>query len=787
MRTPPLALFRAGLISALLGVLAGCSANPAVGALKVEVILEANTVSQCVKVFAQDDSAMEESEPLRVGERSRPLVVAIYADKFAGNVRVRAQGYSDTACNVPANETSQTEEAGFGLKPASVTLTLKASSQSNDGGFNPDGGTDAGVDGGTDGGFDAGIDQDNDGVPLPADCDDTNPNVKPGATESCINGIDDDCDNAPDCMDSACANMACPGGGTCVGTACMAPTETGLCTDGVDNDSDGRADCLDSDCTVGTSCNDFNACTTGERCVVDGGCEKTGDVACMTPPGDAQCFAMNGVGVCLADAGTCMYSQLTGGCNDGNACTMGDTCANGTCAGTQMTCNTPPNSCFGTTGACAAGTCTYTPLAAGTGTCSDGNNCTINDSCAGDGGCAGTVQTCTPASECEQWSGTCQANGMCDFAPRTGQPCTVSGQAGTCNSNRACIQNPPNLFPYTPSNFTEAQLPTDGGVAFNVNCAVNISTSGTPTVTTDAGTCITQLPPYQILSAPNGGPEVVLVKVSSFDVTSGNTLRIVGDRAIVFAVTGSANVNGSVRAINVPGAMPAGCNTPGAATNGGGGGGAFGSAGGNGGRVNGSGTASTGATVSGNATLTPLRSGCHGLNSSQGGNRGAGGGAFQLTVAGTLNVNGIIYAPGRGANGTTGDGASGGGGGSGGGILLEAVTLNINAQGRVTANGGGGAGGEDANDGSAGTEGDDDSATPASGGPRGGSAGGNGGAGAAGATAAGNGGNSGNSSDGAGGGGGGVGRIRFNAGTCNLVSGHIVSPAATSSGGTGCP
>ena len=129
MRTPPLAFVRAGLISAVLGVLAGCSANPAVGALKVEVILEANTVSRCVKVFAQDDTAMEESEALQVVDRARPLVVAIYADKFAGNVRVRAQGYSDTKCEVAANETSQTEQAGFGLKPASVTLTLEETAE----------------------------------------------------------------------------------------------------------------------------------------------------------------------------------------------------------------------------------------------------------------------------------------------------------------------------------------------------------------------------------------------------------------------------------------------------------------------------------------------------------------------------------------------------------------------------------------------------------------------------------------------------------------------------------
>lgn len=39
-----------------------------------------------------------------------------------------------------------------------------------------------------------GMDQDMDGVPTPADCDDNNPRVFPGATEDCTTELDEDCD-----------------------------------------------------------------------------------------------------------------------------------------------------------------------------------------------------------------------------------------------------------------------------------------------------------------------------------------------------------------------------------------------------------------------------------------------------------------------------------------------------------------------------------------------------------------------------------------------------------------
>lgn len=111
------------------------------------------------------------------------------------------------------------------------------------------------------------------------------------------------------------------------------------------------------------------------------------------------------------------------------------------------------------------------------------------------------------------------------------------------------------------------------------------------------------------------------------------------------------------------------------------GGGGFGSPGGRGGSATSSaGTADggLGGTVTGNATLVPLRGGC--------GMPFYGGGAIHLVSRTRIVIAGAVAANGVG-------GVFGQGGGSGGGILLEAPAVELERTGKVVANGGGGGGG----------------------------------------------------------------------------------------------
>lgn len=85
------------------------------------------------------------------------------------------------------------------------------------------------------------LDRDNDGVTRPADCNDDNPAVKPGAPDVGVNGIDDNCDGITDPDKDSDGYLARPHGNDCNDTdASINPGAREIRGNKVDENCDGK-------------------------------------------------------------------------------------------------------------------------------------------------------------------------------------------------------------------------------------------------------------------------------------------------------------------------------------------------------------------------------------------------------------------------------------------------------------------------------------------------------------------------------------------------------------------
>ncbi|RKI23039.1 hypothetical protein D7Y27_43190, partial [Corallococcus sp. AB004] len=274
----------------------------------------------------------------------------------------------------------------------------------------------------------------------------------------------------------ACAGVNCNSApGACYEAA-------GTCSNGV---------CSYALKAAGASCDDGNACTGTDVCNGAGVCAGSA-TQCGSPPG--QCYAAAGA----CSDGTCSYSYKEAGaaCDDGDACTVDETCNGaGGCAGTPVTCSSPPSQCFEAAGTCSEGACSYAPKATGTA-CDDGNGGTINDVCSGAGVCAGVPACTTPPDACHASPGT-YSNGACTYPPKAagtlcddGNACTtgdVCNGAGTCGGAALSCNSPPNQCYQsagTCSNGTCSYAPKSSGASCDDG---NACTTGD--VCNGSGTC----------------------------------------------------------------------------------------------------------------------------------------------------------------------------------------------------------------------------------------------------------------------------------------------------------
>lgn len=285
-----------------------------------------------------------------------------------------------------------------------------------------------------------------------APCDDGNPCSTNDncLTGSCVGDVLKACDDGKTCTIDKCD----PGAGNCLhlpleegpcddGDPCTAgdACSAGNCKPGKNACDDGNpctADvCGASGCSSSPTsgpCDDGNACTFSDVC-------KAGACSPGLPTG---CDDGN---VCTADecnksSGSCVNKANAGPCDDGNPCTAGETCAGGACAA-------PPAADCADGKPCTIDTCTMAGCAHKPATgvaCEDGDNCTIADTCVegvcipGPGKTCDDGQPCT-ADLCDAKSASCSHTAASGISCDDGKACTDGDtcQAGVClGLKKAC-------------------------------------------------------------------------------------------------------------------------------------------------------------------------------------------------------------------------------------------------------------------------------------------------------------------------------------------------------------
>jgi hypothetical protein len=200
---------------------------------------------------------------------------------------------------------------------------------------------------------------------------------------------------------------------------------------------DPKAGCKFSANSLG--CNDGNACTGGDTCAA-GACAGKGAVVCN----DGNPCTSDG---CDPGQG-CVFKAHTLSCDDGNACSAKDTCSGGACLGSPVSCD-DGNGC--TLDSCEPKIgCQNKEVAA---VCDDGSVCTLGDICSGGSCQAGKPVQCNDGNPCT--SDSCDPKTGC-VAPANSDPCSdgnactsadscsagaCKGQSVNCDDNDACTND----------------------------------------------------------------------------------------------------------------------------------------------------------------------------------------------------------------------------------------------------------------------------------------------------------------------------------------------------------
>lgn len=274
------------------------------------------------------------------------------------------------------------------------------------------------------------------------------------------------------CIEGACVFSAAPNGTACTDNSVCTTSDAcvnGVCVGSAITCPDDANACTSAACNPATGCfqaNNTAACDDGNLCTINDTCSNG---TCTSAPKNCSDGNPCTTDLCNPATGVCFYTNNSAACSDGNPCTTGDFCSGGSCqpgAGT-LNCN-DSNPCTGDVCNPAIG-CVYTNMPSGT-SCNDSSVCTSSDVC-NNGVCAGTPITCPDdanictTAACHPVTGCYQANN--NAACNDGNACTINdicasgtcgGTAKNCSDGNVCTTDgcDPGTGNCTHSNNTAA-------------------------------------------------------------------------------------------------------------------------------------------------------------------------------------------------------------------------------------------------------------------------------------------------------------------------------------------
>ena len=262
------------------------------------------------------------------------------------------------------------------------------------------------------------------------------------------------CDDDGDCNDEAVGDLCTSRYRCASGTCAPDPAFRLVCFVGSDSF------CGVTSCQAATGkcardvLNVGLACSVDDVCVVDSVCAGGFCGGVPKACGDGEDCTFDS---CDPLSGDCRHTPLSGvACDDGDACTTVDTCAQGSCVGgepapcddaiacTVDACDSQTGACIHDTGGCVCATsadcndgkvCTVDECIAGAcvhsadlgAACDDGKGCTVEDTCGVTGFCGGAPKVCDDGVGC-----------TVDFCNAANGSCLIDASACECVTDFAC-------------------------------------------------------------------------------------------------------------------------------------------------------------------------------------------------------------------------------------------------------------------------------------------------------------------------------------------------------------